>query len=389
MRPRKLPRLRPPTPAWHRLRRATPKNQQKRRLKAARSGEKSKPTKKRNRGAVRPHVKREKAERRWRGPSACTSSSAARCYGAFRDATWAAAPNARRSTAPAAEKSAAPTGSHPGQRLAPARARRGLSRAPPAQLAAGHVGPNAAQPPGLLQPLVPCVWDEVELHTKSRPAHETDQYCHVSGEPQRAARPARAFGRCLHWTVLKSLLPFIWPAGRRDLRIGVAAAFVVLVIAKLVAVAVPIAFKWVTDWLASDLAMPDVAAKAPSPRRRHADRRLWRRPRPVHGAEPGPRRALHARRPARHPRAQLLYLPPTFTSSLRFHLERRTGGLSRVIERGVSRRRPHRTHGRHAARADRRRDGLGCGPAGLVLRLDLRPGPRSHRRSLHVVHVLG
>ncbi|HYD16013.1 MAG TPA: metal ABC transporter permease, partial [Hyphomicrobium sp.] len=63
-----------------------------------------------------------------------------------------------------------------------------------------------------------------------------------------------------HWMVMKSLLPFIWPAGRPDLRAEVAGAFVVLVLAKLVTVAVPVAFKWATDWLAADLANPGVAA---------------------------------------------------------------------------------------------------------------------------------
>jgi ABC-type transport system involved in Fe-S cluster assembly fused permease/ATPase subunit len=139
-----------------------------------------------------------------------------------------------------------------------------------------------------------------------------------------------------HWTVLRSLLPFIWPEGRRDLRIEVAAAFVVLVIAKLVTVAVPVAFKWVTDWLASDLAKPDVASA------KHlalgvamlivaygAGRVLsmvLNQVRDVLFTRVG----QHAIRELNNRTFRHLH-----KLSLRFHLERRTGGLSRVIERGT------------------------------------------------------
>ena len=52
-----------------------------------------------------------------------------------------------------------------------------------------------------------------------------------------------------HWTVFKGLVPFIWPEGRPDLRFEVIIAFVVLVLAKLVTIAVPIVFKIATDML--------------------------------------------------------------------------------------------------------------------------------------------
>ncbi|MEO1266276.1 MAG: metal ABC transporter permease, partial [Pseudomonadota bacterium] len=51
--------------------------------------------------------------------------------------------------------------------------------------------------------------------------------------------------------VFRGLLPFVWPEGRPDLRRRVLAAFGVLVIAKLVTVAVPVAFKEITDALTS------------------------------------------------------------------------------------------------------------------------------------------
>ena len=55
--------------------------------------------------------------------------------------------------------------------------------------------------------------------------------------------------RTSHRTVLSGLLPFVWPAGRPDLRLRVVVAFAVLLLAKLVTVAVPIFFKDATDRL--------------------------------------------------------------------------------------------------------------------------------------------
>src|SRR5919201_4916565 len=52
-----------------------------------------------------------------------------------------------------------------------------------------------------------------------------------------------------HWTVFKGLLPFVWPEGRPDLRLRVALAVAVLVLAKVVTISVPIFFKEATDWL--------------------------------------------------------------------------------------------------------------------------------------------
>ncbi|MGE3228660.1 MAG: ABC transporter ATP-binding protein/permease [Hyphomicrobium sp.] len=143
-------------------------------------------------------------------------------------------------------------------------------------------------------------------------------------------------GDVSHWTVLKSLLPFIWPAGRRDLRIEVVGACVVLLLAKLVTVAVPVAFKWVTDWLASDLAGPEVAAG------KHlalgvamlivaygVGRVLMMVLNQVRDLL-FTRVGQHAIRELNNRTFRHLH-----TLSLRFHLERRTGGLSRVIERGT------------------------------------------------------
>jgi ABC-type transport system involved in Fe-S cluster assembly fused permease/ATPase subunit len=139
-----------------------------------------------------------------------------------------------------------------------------------------------------------------------------------------------------HWTVFRSLLPFIWPAGRRDLRVEVAGAFVVLLLAKLVTVAVPVAFKAATDWLASDLSNPDVVATkglalgvAMLIVAYGAGRVLMmvlNQVRDVLFTRVG----QHAIRELNNRTFRHLH-----KLSLRFHLERRTGGLSRVIERGT------------------------------------------------------
>src|SRR5680860_591407 len=149
--------------------------------------------------------------------------------------------------------------------------------------------------------------------------------------------------------VLRELLPYIWPKNRPDLHLRVILAFAALVLAKVVTLAVPIAYKNVVDFLTGEptagaaqlVATPGVATPgvdflglpivpamlivaygggrilmvlfaqlrdviftvvSQNAVRRLADRTF---------------RHLHA-------------------LSLRFHLERRTGGLNRVIERGVS-----------------------------------------------------
>src|SRR6185295_18113888 len=74
-----------------------------------------------------------------------------------------------------------------------------------------------------------------------------------------------------------------------------------------------------------------------SRRRDHLSHRhaagLWRRPRAVAELRGIARRSLREGRAARHPPRGAAHL---HRLSLRFHLERQTGGLSRVIERGTT-----------------------------------------------------
>ena len=133
---------------------------------------------------------------------------------------------------------------------------------------------------------------------------------------------------------LKSLWPYMWPPDRRDLRMRLVWATLLLVVAKLVLVAVPYFFKWATDALAGD-----AAAKPPLPDFLLAPVMLviaYNALRIVQLGFNQLRDALFAR-VGQHAVRQLAFR--TFVHmhelSLRFHLERRTGGLSRIIERGT------------------------------------------------------
>ena len=134
-----------------------------------------------------------------------------------------------------------------------------------------------------------------------------------------------------------NLWPYIWPADRVDLKRRVLAAMVLLLAAKLATIAVPFTFKWATDALAGTGSAPVAAS----------DWVVWALAAPVAmTAAYGGMRILMAllqqvrdgvfAKVAMHAVRRLAYR--TFVHmhelSLRFHLERKTGGLTRVLERG-------------------------------------------------------
>ncbi|MVA99646.1 ATP-binding cassette domain-containing protein [Nitratireductor sp. CAU 1489] len=126
----------------------------------------------------------------------------------------------------------------------------------------------------------------------------------------------------------------MWPADRADLKLRVIWASFFLVAAKLVLLMVPFFFKWATDALADDgAAQPYLPAFLLAPVMLVVAYNVVRL---VQWGFNQLRDALFAR-VGQHAVRQLAYR--TFVHlhalSLRFHLERRTGGLSRVIERGV------------------------------------------------------
>src|SRR6478736_4035217 len=138
-------------------------------------------------------------------------------------------------------------------------------------------------------------------------------------------------------TTLIHLWPYIWPSDRRDLKLRVIGSMVLLLAAKLATIAVPFTFKWATDALAGHGTAPVAAS----------DWLLWAVAAPVAMTIAyGGMRILMAAltqlrdglfaKVAMHAVRRLAYR--TFVHmhelSLRFHLERKTGGLTRVLERG-------------------------------------------------------
>jgi ABC-type transport system involved in Fe-S cluster assembly fused permease/ATPase subunit len=131
------------------------------------------------------------------------------------------------------------------------------------------------------------------------------------------------------------LVPFVWPADRLDLRRRVLLAALVLVIAKLITVATPLAYKWAVDWFTG--AVPGGAAQTATALTlvpvmlivAYIVGRIlqvaFTQIRDVLFTEVG----QNAVRALSNQTFEHLH-----RLSLRFHLERKTGGLSRVIERG-------------------------------------------------------
>jgi ATP-binding cassette, subfamily B, heavy metal transporter len=139
------------------------------------------------------------------------------------------------------------------------------------------------------------------------------------------------------FSMLVHLWPYIWPANRSDLKARVVFATVLVFVAKLATVAVPFTFKWATDalaghgtapvwansWFAWALATPVMMTLAyGSMRIIVAVLTQWR-----DGIFA--KVAMNAVR-----RLALLTFEHMHLLSLRFHLERKTGGLTRVLERG-------------------------------------------------------
>src|SRR6187431_284630 len=136
---------------------------------------------------------------------------------------------------------------------------------------------------------------------------------------------------------LVHLWPYIWPGDRADLKMRVVWSMVLLLVAKLATLTVPFTFKWAID------ALNGVGTAPVEP----SNWMLWLIASPLlMTASYGAIRVLMAvltqwrdgifARVAMHAVRKLAYI--TFVHmhelSLRFHLERKTGGLTRVLERG-------------------------------------------------------
>ncbi len=156
-----------------------------------------------------------------------------------------------------------------------------------------------------------------------------------------APSPASSFQRSAviqpgsgFFATFRALWPYLWPTERADLRTRVVAAFALMVCGRLVLMGVPFTFKWVTDALAGTYSnlekwLPWLVG-APL-----ALTVLYGLARVGAAAFVQMRDAIFA--PVFMHAVRTLALQ-TFGHlhhlSLRFHLERKTGGLTRVLERG-------------------------------------------------------
>ena len=132
-------------------------------------------------------------------------------------------------------------------------------------------------------------------------------------------------------STLRKLWPYIWPCGRRDLKLRIYASLALMLAAKIVTIAVPYSFKWATDALSgpAQASLSSVIAGPLALTLLYGGLRivmaLLTQVRDAIFADV----AMHAvRRLARDVFSHLHSL------SLRFHLERKTGGLTRILERG-------------------------------------------------------
>ncbi|MCG5233925.1 ABCB family ABC transporter ATP-binding protein/permease [Xanthobacter oligotrophicus] len=165
----------------------------------------------------------------------------------------------------------------------------------------------------------------------------------MSKTPPPAAGPRRpAVSADALLDTIRGLWPYLWPAGRADLRARVVITFALLFASKGATLAVPFLFKWATDALTAEVSSGGTSAPTPA---------FWVL---VVGAPVAltlayglgrilmagvtqlrdgifAKVALNAVR-----RLALETFEHMHALSLRFHLERKTGGLTRVLERARS-----------------------------------------------------
>src|ERR1700722_18674621 len=154
--------------------------------------------------------------------------------------------------------------------------------------------------------------------------------------PIRQNRDVKADGWSLFGTLF-NLWPYIWPSDRADLKARVLFATALVFAAKLATVTVPFTFKWATDalaghgtapigpndWLAWVIATPVTMTLA------YGGTRI------VMGVLTQWRDGIFAKVAMNAVRRlAILTFEHMHLLSLRFHLERKTGGLTRVLERG-------------------------------------------------------
>src|SRR5947199_10152000 len=162
-------------------------------------------------------------------------------------------------------------------------------------------------------------------------AHTDSQASEADSPAGNSPEKATLIGTLVH------LWPYIWPGDRTDLKMRVVWSVVLLLVAKLATLSVPFTFKWAIDALTGANTAPVEASNW----------MLWLIASPLlMTASYGAVRVIMAvltqwrdgifAGVAMHAVRKLAYI--TFVHmhelSLRFHLERKTGGLTRGLERG-------------------------------------------------------
>ncbi|MAU42076.1 MAG: metal ABC transporter permease [Kordiimonas sp.] len=136
-----------------------------------------------------------------------------------------------------------------------------------------------------------------------------------------------------HWQTIRALAPYLWPHGRSDLKARVVISLTLLVLAKVIGVYVPFLFKDAVNALSPSPQLDAVTTAIAVPVGLIV----------AYGIARVLSQAFGELRDAVFVRVGLNALREVAINvfdhlhklSLRFHLERQTGGLSRVIERGT------------------------------------------------------
>ena len=138
-------------------------------------------------------------------------------------------------------------------------------------------------------------------------------------------------------STLANLWPYMWPSDRPDLKARVVYAATFLVLAKLLTVAIPYFFKWATDALDGQALEDPILNLVPAVLLAPIALVIGYNVARLASVGLNQLRDALFARVGQHAVRQLA--ARTFRHmhalSLRFHLQRRTGGLSRVIERGT------------------------------------------------------
>lgn len=174
----------------------------------------------------------------------------------------------------------------------------------------------------------------MNIHEKPKPAEATRLAEAAAAKPARPRVYVPKGGTLI--STIVGLWPHMWPSNRADLKRRVLMAFVLLIGAKLVTISVPFSFKWVTNALVA-VSQGEAPAASVLPGLGSAVGLVL-----VYAAlrvgmalvtqlRDGlfAKVALNAVRRLAH-----LTFGHMHALSLRFHLERKTGGLTRVLERG-------------------------------------------------------